>query len=233
MPAAPRRHGPLLGEALRALRDLQDRRAAVRGRRPAGEGAGEEGARAHALGVELAASVGAQGETPGRRRPAGASARLGARRGGAQENPRGQPGRALPVQVIRLGIVGLGMAVTPHAKSFLDLKDRAEVAYAYSRSPARRANFAERFPFPQCDRLETILEDRSVDAVLALTPPNTHLELVERCAAAGKHVLLEKPLERSTERALRLVEAAEAAGVKLGVVFQHRFREASEHLRGL
>ena len=66
---------------------------------------------------------------------------------------------------------------------------------------------------------------------MILTPPNTHLELVERFAAAGKHILLEKPLERSTERALRLVEAAEAAGVKLGVVFQHRFREASEHLR--
>ena len=60
------------------------------------------------------------------------------------------------------------------------------------------------------------------------TPPNTHLELVERFAAAGKHILLEKPLERSTERALRLVETAEAAGVKLGVVFQHRFREASQ-----
>ena len=68
---------------------------------------------------------------------------------------------------------------------------------------------------------------------MILTPPNTHLELVERFAAAGKHILLEKPLERSTERALRLVEAAEAAGVKLGVVFQHRFREASEHLRQL
>jgi UDP-N-acetyl-2-amino-2-deoxyglucuronate dehydrogenase len=72
-----------------------------------------------------------------------------------------------------------------------------------------------------------------VNAVMILTPPNSHLELVRRCAAAGKHILLEKPLERSTERALLLVEAAEAAGVKLGVVFQHRFREASEHLRRL
>src|SRR5690606_37828114 len=51
--------------------------------------------------------------------------------------------------------------------------------------------------------------------------------------AAGKHILLEKPLERSTERARRLVDAVERAGVKLGVVFQHRFREASEHLRRL
>jgi UDP-N-acetyl-2-amino-2-deoxyglucuronate dehydrogenase len=57
--------------------------------------------------------------------------------------------------------------------------------------------------------------------------------LVERCAGAGKHILLEKPLECSTERALPLVDAAETAGIKLAVVFQHRFREASEHLRAL
>jgi len=129
----------------------------------------------------------------------------------------------------RVGLIGLGMAVTPHARSLIDLKDRAQVAYAYSPSSQRRAKFAERFPFPQCDRLETILEDRSVGAVLVLTPPNTHLELVERCAAAGKHVLLEKPLEVSTARAEKLVE--KCSRVKLGVVLQHRFRPAAEKLR--
>ena len=127
----------------------------------------------------------------------------------------------------KVGIVGLGMAVTPHAKSLQDLKD--DVAYAFSPSAERRKKFAERFPFPQCDRLETILEDRSVNAVLILTPPNTHLELVEKFAAAGKHILLEKPLEISTARAERLVKAA--AKVKLGIVLQHRFRPGAEKLR--
>ena len=131
--------------------------------------------------------------------------------------------------VFRVGVVGLGMAVTPHAKSLMDLKDRVEVAYAYSPSADRRSKFAERFPFPQCDRLETILDDRSVDAVLVLTPPNTHLEIASRCAAAGKHVLLEKPLEISTARAEVLVR--NASKVKLGVVLQHRFRPAAEKLR--
>jgi UDP-N-acetyl-2-amino-2-deoxyglucuronate dehydrogenase len=131
--------------------------------------------------------------------------------------------------MMRVGIVGLGMAVTPHAKSLADLAGRVQVAYAYSPSIERRARFAERFPFPQCERLEAILDDRSVDAVLVLTPPNTHLEIASRCAAAGKHVLLEKPLEVSTEKAERLVEACKR--VKLGVVLQHRFRPAAEKLR--
>jgi UDP-N-acetyl-2-amino-2-deoxyglucuronate dehydrogenase len=131
----------------------------------------------------------------------------------------------------RVAIIGLGMAVRPHAKSLVDLRDRVEVAWAFSRSEERRRAFAERFDFPLTGDLERILDDRSVEAVMILTPPNTHLELVEAFAGAGKHILLEKPLERSTERALRLVEAAEAAGVILGVVLQHRFRAASEHLR--
>src|SRR5205814_8554106 len=95
----------------------------------------------------------------------------------------------------KVGLVGLGMAVTPHAKSLIDLKDRVEVAYAYSPSEARRNAFAQRFAFPLCNRLEIVLEDRAVGAVLILTPPNTRLELVSRCAAAGKHILLEQRLE--------------------------------------
>ncbi len=129
----------------------------------------------------------------------------------------------------RVGIVGLGMAVTPHAKSLIDLKDRVQVAYAFSPSRERRAKFGEKFSFPQCERLETILEDRSVDAVLVLTPPNTHLDIVSRCAQAGKHVLLEKPLEVSTAKAEELVQRSKQ--IKLGVVLQHRFRPAAEKLR--
>lgn len=131
---------------------------------------------------------------------------------------------------LRVGVIGLGMAVTPHAKSFLDLEDRVEVAYAFSPSEARRKDFAARFPFPLCDSLDVILADKSVSAVSLLTPPNTHLDLVRRCAAAGKHILLEKPLEISTARAVELVKTCRDAGVTLGVVLQHRFRPAGVKL---
>jgi predicted dehydrogenase len=130
----------------------------------------------------------------------------------------------------RVAIIGLGMAVRPHARSLVDLHDRVEVAYGFSRSKERRDSFGAQFDFPLTGDLSQILEDRSVDAVMILTPPNSHLELVEAFAAAGKHILLEKPLERSSARAQRLVEAAEAAGVTLGVVLQNRFRPASEYL---
>src|SRR5437764_2063858 len=133
----------------------------------------------------------------------------------------------------RIAIIGLGMAVTPHAKSLIDLKDRVEVAHAFSPSEARRKSFADKFPFPLADSLEAILADKSVDCVEILTPPNTHLDLVKKCAEAGKHILLEKPLEITTERSVALVEAARTAGVTLGVMLQHRFRPAALKLREL
>jgi UDP-N-acetyl-2-amino-2-deoxyglucuronate dehydrogenase len=131
----------------------------------------------------------------------------------------------------KVGIVGLGMAVTPHAKSLLDLKLRVEVAHAFSPSAERRRKFGALFGFRLCESLDAILHDRSVDAVLIFTPPNTHLELVEKFAAAGKHILLEKPLEVTLKKSERLVKAA--SGVKLGIVLQHRFRPAAEKLREL
>ncbi len=128
----------------------------------------------------------------------------------------------------RLGLVGLGMAVTPHAQALVDLADSVEVSHAFSPRESRRQAFAARFPFPTCDRIETMLGDPSVDAVIVLTPPNTHLDIARLCAAAGKHILLEKPLEVTTQHARAVVEACENAGVALGVVLQHRFKAAVE-----
>jgi UDP-N-acetyl-2-amino-2-deoxyglucuronate dehydrogenase len=125
------------------------------------------------------------------------------------------------------------MAVTPHAKGLMDLTDKLEVVHAYAPSPARRTAFAERFPFPTCDSLETILDDASVEAVAIFSPANTHSELTERCAAAGKHVLLEKPIDITTARAEAAVAACHNAGVKLGIVLQHRFKPAGERLASL
>src|SRR5436309_10233980 len=146
---------------------------------------------------------------------------------------RSSPTTLRSFMAFRVGLIGLGMAVTPHAKSLLDLKDRAEVAYAMSPSAERRQSFAARFAFPTVDSLERILEDRSVTIAAILTPPNTHLDIATRLARAGKHVLLEKPLEISTARAEQLVAACRDAKVTLGVVLQHRFKPAAERLAAI
>ena len=134
---------------------------------------------------------------------------------------------------LRMAVIGLGMASTPHAKSLVELRDRVEVAAVFSPSLQRREAFAATWGFPAVDSIETIFTDASIAAVLLLTPPNTHLELVQMAAGAHKHILVEKPLDISLERSELLVKTAEKADVKLAVVLQNRFRPTCEKLSTL
>jgi predicted dehydrogenase len=140
------------------------------------------------------------------------------------------PASSLPPR--RVGIVGLGMAHKPHLAGLRDLAGRVAIGACFAPSAERRAAFAAANPdLPVVDSLEAVLADPGISAVLVLTPPNTHLDLVERCAAAGKHVLLEKPIEITVDRACRTVETMERAGLKLGVMLQFRFRDSARRLR--
>ncbi|WP_011578928.1 MULTISPECIES: Gfo/Idh/MocA family protein [Chelativorans] len=132
-----------------------------------------------------------------------------------------------------LGVVGLGMVAATHARALQDLCDLIAVRGVFARDPRRRADFAGVFGFPAAESVEELIRRDDVDAILVLTPPNARMEIVEAAFNAGKHVLLEKPIERDSAAAGRIVEMCCAAGVTLGVTFQHRFREASQALKGL
>jgi predicted dehydrogenase len=132
---------------------------------------------------------------------------------------------------LRLGIVGLGMAAQPHALALAELTDVIDVAGGFSPSADRRAAFAQKTGLPVVSSLQELLGDDSLEAILLLTPPTTHLDLVSQCAAAGKHVLLEKPIEVTLAQSAALVERMEQAKLRLGVVFQHRFRPVVQRLR--
>jgi UDP-N-acetyl-2-amino-2-deoxyglucuronate dehydrogenase len=133
----------------------------------------------------------------------------------------------------RIALVGLGMAVNKHVLALRDLADRTEVVACWSPSPARRQDFTTRYRLPVVDSLAAIFDDASIDLVFILSPPWSHLELVERCARAGKHVLLEKPVEATLQRAEQLVRLCHTDDIKLGVVFQNRFRSPHLRLRAL
>lgn len=127
---------------------------------------------------------------------------------------------------LRVAIIGLGMAAGHHAHSLIDLADRVDVVGGYSPTETRRLAFATQYGFPAINDLAEIFDRDFADAVLILTPPNTHLELVERAAMAGQHILLEKPLDISLDRAKAIVSIAGNAGVLLSVVLQNRFRSS-------
>ncbi len=130
-----------------------------------------------------------------------------------------------------IGVVGTGMAAAPHAAALQDLSDEIAVRGVYSRDRANREAFARRYGFPAADSIETLADDPDVKAVILITPPNQRSELVRRFAAAGKHILMEKPIERTSAAAEDLVRTCADNGVQLGIVFQHRFRQASQALK--
>jgi UDP-N-acetyl-2-amino-2-deoxyglucuronate dehydrogenase len=131
---------------------------------------------------------------------------------------------------IGIAVVGVGMAAKPHALALKDLEDVLEVRGVYSRSQDARSNFCQTYNFPESSDLDALAQDPRVDALLLITPPDARSEIVSLFASHGKHILSEKPLERTVENAEDIVKTCITAGVSLGVVFQHRFRSASENL---
>ena len=78
---------------------------------------------------------------------------------------------------------------------------------------------------PSVDWREAVT-DPTIDVVLVLTPPDTHAEIATTALLAGKHVLCEKPLTRTTDEARQLLGVAARAGRLLKCGFNHRFHPA-------
>lgn len=136
-------------------------------------------------------------------------------------------------QRMGMALVGLGAASQPHLRSLQDLAERIDLRYAVTRHPHPDRIRPYTGPVRVISALDEALQDPQVQAVIVATPPATHLAICQQCFAAGKHVLLEKPLELDQQRSAQLVEAAQQSGLHLGVVLQHRFREASVVLQQL
>ena len=139
----------------------------------------------------------------------------------------------MSLKKIGVGVVGTGMAAKPHALALNDLKDIIEVKGIFSRNEEKRKLFAENYNFVTANNIEDISQNSEIDMVIIITPPNQRLELVDKFSRAGKHILMEKPIERSTEKAEKIVDICRKNKVRLGIVFQHRFRESSIKLKQL
>jgi len=127
---------------------------------------------------------------------------------------------------IGVGIIGLGMAVAPHMLSLRELEaaERVRVVGGFAPSAARREGFAARWQAPVFESVDALVTHPALDLALILAPPGEHLPLAQKVAAAGKHMIVEKPLERTVARGEALARIAESAGVRAAVCFQHRFR---------
>src|SRR5919198_691460 len=129
-------------------------------------------------------------------------------------------------------IVGCGMIARFHARALAEVPGTRLVALV-SRNPANAKGLAEAVGI-RCDiatELAPVLARRDVDVVIVTTPSGAHLEPAVAAAEAGKHVVVEKPLEISLERCDRIIEACDRNRVKLCTIFPSRFGDANRALK--
>ena len=131
---------------------------------------------------------------------------------------------------LNFGIVGCGMIADFHAKAIADVLG-AKLVACCSRNPDSAKQFADRFQIASYRTLDEMLADPKVDAVSICTPSGAHMEPAVAAAAAGKHVIIEKPLEITLKRCDRIIEACEMAGVTLATIFPSRFHKCSQLLK--
>jgi predicted dehydrogenase len=123
---------------------------------------------------------------------------------------------------LRFGLLGTGYWAQEAHAAALAASDAAELVGVWGRNPAKADTVAERYGVRGFADLDELL--RTVDAVAIALPPDVQADLAVRAAAAGRHLLLDKPVALSVERARRVVDAAAAGGVASVVFFTSRFR---------
>lgn len=126
---------------------------------------------------------------------------------------------------VRFGILGCGRVAPTHVAAIRALGDQGTLTAVCDSNPEVRAAFMAKTQAPGFSSLEEMLES-DVDVVSICTPSGDHGDQGVQIAEAGKHVLVEKPMDVSLEAVDRMIEACKANGVKLFPIFQNRFNPA-------
>jgi UDP-N-acetyl-2-amino-2-deoxyglucuronate dehydrogenase len=129
------------------------------------------------------------------------------------------------------GIVGVGMIADYHARAIAEANGAHLVGVA-GRSAAKVADFAARHKigFSTTD-VAALLARPDVSVVCIATPSGAHLEPALAAVAAGKHLVVEKPVEITLARVDELLAAAQHAGVRVAAIFQARFGPGAHTLK--
>ncbi len=131
---------------------------------------------------------------------------------------------------IGFGVVGAGSIGKVHAEAISAIPGATLLAVC-GREAWRTAEFAARFQATAYTDYEKFLAHPGLQIVTICTPSGLHADQGCRAAAAGKHVLVEKPIEITLERTDKLIRTCDEAKVKLGVIFQSRFMPAVQRLK--
>jgi len=133
---------------------------------------------------------------------------------------------------LNVGIIGAGRIGRVHAKHLAFQIPRAALSVVADVDEAAARDCAQQVDAPDAVQdYRAVLEDASIEAVVICSSTDTHAEIIEAAAAAGKHIFCEKPIAFTLPEIDRALEAVERAGVKFQVGFNRRFDPSFRRVR--
>lgn len=128
------------------------------------------------------------------------------------------------------GLVGCGMIAEFHAKAISEIAKGKLVAVS-SRKPENAERVAKPYDAAIHTDYKELLKRDDVHIVNICTPSGAHMEIAVDAAKAGKHVVVEKPLEITLKRCDKIIKTCDKAGVRLVTIFPSRFTECNQLLK--
>ncbi|MBN7806811.1 inositol 2-dehydrogenase [Agrobacterium rosae] len=123
--------------------------------------------------------------------------------------------------VTRLALLGAGRIGKVHAKAIASDK-RAKLVAVVDAFPNAAQAIADETGCA-ISTIDAVLENADIDAVIICTPTNTHADLIERFARAGKAIFCEKPIDLDVARAQACIDVVKETGAKIMLGFNRRF----------
>jgi len=130
--------------------------------------------------------------------------------------------------MINVGIIGAGGVARAHARTIAQFPDRARVVAVADVVEEQLKPFVEQYQVEAFRRAEDLLAKADVDCVVICLPHDLYAQYAVMAAQARKHVLLEKPMAVSVAECDQIIEAVEAAGIKLSVGHSYRYYDGCQ-----
>lgn len=136
------------------------------------------------------------------------------------------------MKTVKVAILGTGFITDIHMESYHRFVPNAEVVAVYGRSAEKAKAFAEKYHIPNWyNDVEAAITESGCDVVDICLPNYLHAEATLKAAAAGKHIIIEKPLAVTLEEADAMIAACKQAGVKLMYAEELCFAPKYERVR--
>ena len=137
-------------------------------------------------------------------------------------------------RTLRWGIIGCGDVVERKSGPSIRQTGGSSIVAVMRRDGEKARQYAENHGIPLwTNRASEVIENPDVDIVYVATPPSSHLEYVLAASAAGKHVLVEKPMAMSADQARKMIAACDSSKVHLFVAYYRRFYPHVQEMKRL